>query len=319
MTWKKILRLLALDDRHISGELIGKSINLTRSAIWKQINFLNEQGFVIESSPKLGYKLSFPKDTPSILEPDDIPSSVVGRNIHSKITTKSTNNDSINLSENAAEGTVVIAEHQTEGRGRRGRSWISPFGKGLYFSIILKPQLSVTKLPKMTILAGVAVANALKNFQINVSLKWPNDIIINDKKVGGILSELFVEGDVPKFVILGIGLNVHTKVEDFPEDLINVAGSLASETGKVYSRRELLRTCLMEIDKLYNYFLEQEGGLGRLAEQWNEMAWKRGKEVFITTGKEKELCKIIGLRQDGILLVSQKGSVKEVFVGEILF
>ncbi|GAB4434000.1 MAG: biotin--[acetyl-CoA-carboxylase] ligase [bacterium] len=319
MTWKKVLRLLTQEDRPISGERIGKSLNISRSAVWKQINYLNKMGFIIDSFPKSGYKLTFPKDTPVIVKPEDITAHLVGGQIISKIETASTNNDAISLAENAAEGTVLIAEYQREGRGRRGRSWISPFGVGLYFSIILKPQLPVAKLPKITILAGIALANALKKLEISVSLKWPNDIIINDRKVGGILSELFVEGDAAKYIVLGIGLNVHTKAKDFPEDLRNIAGSLFTETGKVYSRREILKATLTEFDYVYRYYLELNGELGLLAKQWNDMAWKRGEEVFITTGKEKEQCKIIGLQDDGTLLVSVKGKRKEVYAGEILF
>jgi len=319
MTWKKILRLLASHNHPLSGEEIGKNLNISRNAIWKHINLLKQQGFQIESVPKSGYKLLFPLDTPIVLFPDDLSTRLIGKEVISKISTSSTNNDAIAISKDAQEGTIVLAESQSEGRGRRGRNWISPFGMGLYFSIILKPNLPVAKLPKMTILAGVAVANALKKHKISPLLKWPNDIVINGKKVGGILSELFVEGDMASYVVVGIGLNIHTQQDLFPEDLRNIAGSLYTETGKTFSRLEILKNCLTEMDKAYTFFLENDGELGDFAKHWNQMAWKKGEEVFITTGKEKEVCKIIGLREDGVLLVEKDKAVKEVYVGEILF
>lgn len=319
MTWKKILHLLVSRNDFISGEQIGKSLNISRTAIWKHINFLKQHGYIIQSSSNTGYRLMFPSDTPIVLEPENLSTDVVGSKIITTISTTSTNNDAISIAEDAVEGTVVITEHQTEGRGRRGRNWVSPFGMGLYFSIILKPDLPVAKLPKMTILIGVAVANALKKLNIFPQLKWPNDIILNGKKIGGVLSELFVEGDLAKYVVVGVGLNVHNKTDNFPEEISKIAGSLYTETGKNFSRLNVLTACLSEIDNAYNFFMKNNGELGEFAHSWNEIAWKKGEEVFITTGKEKELCKIVGLREDGVLLVEQSKKLKEVFVGEILF
>lgn len=319
MTWKKILNLLVSHNTFVSGEQIGRSLNISRTAIWKHINFLKQYGYIIQSSSNAGYKLQFPTDTPIVLEPEELTTGIAGRKIISTITTTSTNNNAISIAENVTEGTVVITESQTEGRGRRGRNWVSPFGMGLYFSIILKPVLPVAKLPRMTILIGVAIANALKKFNIFPQLKWPNDIILNEKKIGGVLSELFVEGDIAKYVVVGVGLNVHTRSDDFPEEIRKIAGSIFTETGKSFSRLKILTACLSEIDNAYKFFVKNSGDLGEFAHSWNEIAWKKGEEVLITTGKEKELCKIIGLREDGVLLVEQGKKLKEVFVGEILF
>lgn len=319
MTWKKILKILTTKKEPITGEEIGYKLNLTRSAVWKQIKTLKKEGFIFESYAKLGYKLIFPQDTPIVLDREDLSTKTVGSEVISKIVTNSTNDDARFYSDKSKEGTLIIAEHQKQGRGRRGRSWLSPFGRGLYFSIILKPQLPITALPKMTILVGVAVARALIRLGFQPLLKWPNDIIINNKKVGGILSELYIEGDVAKYVIVGVGLNVHTRLEDFPLDLQNIAGSLYTETGKTYSRLEILKECLGEIDRAYHFFIEKSGDLGLFSDEWNKIAWKKGEEVYITTGKEKELCKIVGLRENGTLAVLKNGTEKEISVGEILF
>ncbi len=318
MTWKKILAILAREKQPVSGETIGKSLNLTRAAVWKQVNYLNEKGFKISSFLREGYLLEFPKDTPLVAEPEDFETDIIGKHIVSEIVTDSTNDDAIKISEKSQEGTVVIAELQTRGRGRRGRGCVSPFGKGLYFSVILKPELPVTKLPRMTILAGVAVAKSLKRYGIEVRLKWPNDIMINNKKVGGILSELFVEGDSPKYVILGVGLNIHTTENELPEEIKDTAGSLCTETGKSLRRIDIFKACAEELDRAYLQFLKLNGELGDMCETWNEMAWKKGEEVFITTGRDKEQCQIIGLREDGVLIVFKDGVQKEIYVGEIL-
>lgn len=318
MTWQQIFRFLVDASEPVSGELIAQHTHLTRAAIWKQINFLNKQGFEIERFRKSGYKLKFPVDTPVAINHKTLKTKHLATEVITKITTDSTNNDAISIAESAIEGTLIIAENQTNGRGRRGRNWISPFGKGLYFSLILKPSISVVKLPKLTILAGVCVAKSLRRLGIDVLLKWPNDIMLNNKKIGGILSELFVEGEEARYVILGIGLNVHTENADFPPELSDIAGSIYSETGKSCSRIDLLKSIIEELDAAYNSFLKNDGALGVIADEWNEMAWQIGEYVWITTGKGKEHCKIIKLREDGVLLVSKGRELKEVFVGEIL-
>lgn len=318
MTWQQILRFLVDASEPVSGEYIARHNHLTRAAIWKQINFLNEQGFEIERFRKSGYKLSFPADTPIAIDQKTLKTAHLATEVIAKITTDSTNNDAISIAESARDGTLIVAENQTNGRGRRGRSWMSPFGKGLYFSLILKPSISVVKLPKLTILTGVCVAKSLRKHGIGVLLKWPNDIMLNNKKIGGILSELFVEGEEARYVILGIGLNVHTENTDFPPELSDIAGSIYSETGKKCSRINLLKSIIEELDTAYNSFLENDGALGVIADEWNDMAWQKGKYVWITTGKGKERCKIIKLREDGVLQVSKGSELKEVYVGEIL-
>jgi BirA family biotin operon repressor/biotin-[acetyl-CoA-carboxylase] ligase len=318
MKSQKILRLLAESDEAVSGEVLGGAIGVTRASVWKHINTLVGNGFVIESHGKKGYELKFPKDTPLALEPSNLRKSTIGKNVVSFITTKSTNKDAIDIAGESPEGTIVIAENQTGGRGRRGRSWVSPFGKGIYCSIILKPQIPVFKVPRLTILAGVAAGAALKKRGIAVKLKWPNDIMVNGKKIGGILSEMFVEGEEIKHVIIGIGLNVNTTKKEFPQEIKDTAGSILTETGTAASRRDILKEIIFEFNRRYEGFIKAGGELGDIRDEWDRMAYGKDQFVMITTGKEREKGRIIGLREDGVLLAEINGVIREIYAGEVI-
>lgn len=172
----------------------------------------------------------------------------------------------------------------------------------------------------MTILSGVAVAESLERFGIETKLKWPNDIMIGNKKIGGILSEMALEGNEIDYVILGIGLNVHTEYEDFPIDFRDKAGSIKTETGKTVSRRLLFKEIVQNLEKRYLEFCDNNGLLGEIKKIWEKKAYGLNEEVFITTGQNKERCIILGLKEDGILLIKDfKGCIKEIFAGEVLF
>lgn len=319
--WLEILKLFVdSGDSYLSGEEIGKKLNISRSSIWKHIKSLQEKGFKIEGKTNRGYKLYFPDDTPLICDSSDFYTTSFGKNLIVLVETASTNEVLKKSGNKLKHGTIVIAEKQTQGRGRRGRQWSSPFGSGLYFSIFLKPHLPVYVVPRLTILSGVAVAESLERFGIETKLKWPNDIMIGNKKIGGILSEMALEGNEIDYVILGIGLNVHTEYEDFPIDFRDKAGSIKTETGKTVSRRLLFKEIVQNLEKRYLEFCDNNGLLGEIKKIWEKKAYGLNEEVFITTGQNKERCIILGLKEDGILLIKDfKGCIKEIFAGEVLF
>lgn len=318
MKWKKVLRLLCDRDGWISGRDIGDALGITRASVWKYIRFLRSEGYILRSESANGYLLEYPADTPVVLEHADFGAEILGSTVIPYTSISSTNVEALAVADTAPDGTVLIAEHQTAGRGRRGRSWVSPFGKGIYATFILKPEVPVFKTPRLTLVAGVAAGRALRDFGIDVTLRWPNDLMAGSRKIGGILSELHAEGDAARYVIAGIGLNVGTEKADFPGELQQMAGSILSEYGTRLSRRELLKALTVSFDRCYRDFIKSGGELKDMRKDWESMAYGMNSFVTITTGKDKERCKVLGLREDGVLLVEVERKVKEVYAGEVL-
>lgn len=317
----EILKLLVNSgDIPLSGEEIANILGISRTAVWKHIKNLVQRGFKIAGQKNSGYKLLFPTDTPIILSSKNFQTNLFGKNILSFIEIDSTNNMAKKIAKEYPEGTIIISEKQTSGRGRRGRIWSSPFGSGLYFSVLLKPKLPIITIPRLTILAGVVVAKSLEKLGVNVKLKWPNDIILENKKIGGILSEMSLEGNDIEYVILGIGINVHTENMYFPEEFREKAGSIRSVSKKIIPRNILFKEIVIELERSYLDFCNKNGELGDIRKNWEERAYGLNEMVEITTGLEKEVCTILGLKDDGTLLVRDgSGVVKEVFAGEVLF
>lgn len=318
MDWKDILKVLTNNNGWISSKEICEKFNVSRTAVWKHIKFLQEKGFKIESQPKKGYKLIFPFDTPLALTVDDFKEMSFGKELYQFINIDSTNTFAQTISERVREGTLIISEQQDMGRGRRGRIWFSPFGKNIYFSIILKPSLPILVLTRLTIVVGVSVASALKKFGIDVQLKWPNDIMINDRKIGGILSELYSEGEIAKYIILGVGINVHSRGSEFPDDIRDIAGSIYSTAKKEVSRSKLLLEIIKVFNKNYDSFVYNKGEIGDFKEIWENIAYGKDKDIMISTGTGKEKGKVVGLKSDGALLANIDGVLKEIYAGEIL-
>ncbi|MBW1745028.1 MAG: biotin--[acetyl-CoA-carboxylase] ligase, partial [Deltaproteobacteria bacterium] len=247
MTTKDQL-LLYLKENHenwVSGELISNNLAVSRSAIWKHIRKLKEEGYVIESAPKKGYLLSKASDP---ITADEIRqglcTNVLGRkNIIYLKETDSTNTRAKELAtQGAPEGTLIIAEKQTNGRGRRGRSWFSPPGGGIYFSLILRPAISPGETPRITLMTAVVLAETLISLmKLKLRIKWPNDILVNGKKLAGILTEISTEMDAVNYIVVGLGMNVNTRFEKFPSEIKKNATSILIETGKQFPRIRLIQ------------------------------------------------------------------------------
>jgi len=218
----------------------------------------------------------------------------------------------------AREGTVILADYQSRGKGRLGRSWESPPGANLYLSIILRPPISLSHAPQITLLAGVAAARALSAVSgLECLVKWPNDIFLRGKKLAGILAEMEGEGSKVQFVILGIGVNVNWRREDFPADLGGTATSLHAESGKEISRAGAAAGLFRELEKEYTAFI-REGFSARLREEWNRLSWINGKQVTLSS-PEGALCgRAVGLDTDGaLLLLDGEGKTRRFIAGDV--
>lgn len=300
----------------VSGEKISDLLGVSRTAIWKRINNLKKIGYVIDSSPRLGYCL---KKSPDLLIPEEIWAksklSFLAKKIYYRSSTNSTNTDAKKVAKYSPNGTIVIAEEQKKGRGRMGRKWSSPKGCGLWLSIVLKPDIPPYKAPILTLLTSVCVQEAIKNTtKISADIKWPNDIFINGKKACGILTEISAEMDAINYIVIGIGINVNN--DDFPAEIKNIATSLKVEKGEAIDRINLLVNVLESFEYFYKKALDNK--LNEVLEIWRKYCCNLGKPVKIT-GKNKTFKGIaVDISEDGALLVKKKnGDIEKVLSGDV--
>lgn len=315
---KKILNILRKSkDEYISGERLSEELGITRAGIWKHIKSLKEAGYVIESISNRGYKLI---STPDIIDSEEIlpllTTKYIGRNFIHFDEVDSTNVQCRRAcSNNPIEGMVVAAEEQTSGKGRLGRSWISPKGTGIWMSIVLKPNISPMVAPRATLIGAAAVYTALKDMGISVGIKWPNDIVINGKKICGILTEMNAEIERVNYVIMGIGINVN--MESFPDELKEKATSLKNELGNEVDRKKLVANILNNFEVFYEEF-KNTGDISRVIEICKEGSLLINKEVRVINGNNEVICTVIDIDDEGELIVKHKdGTIKRVISGEV--
>jgi BirA family biotin operon repressor/biotin-[acetyl-CoA-carboxylase] ligase len=306
-------------DGFVSGERISDELGVSRTAVWKHIRNLRQAGYQIEAIPSRGYQL---QQSPDVLMPEAIQSGLecqlVGSRILSLDDADSTNLQACRLGdEGAADGLVVIADRQSSGKGRMGRRWESPGGVNLYASILLRPPVLPFEAPKLTFLSAVAVCRAIKNSAgLQPSVKWPNDILLNGAKVAGLLNEMSSETDQVHYVVLGIGVNLNMRVEQFPDDLRYPATSLAIATGKAVSRLAFTRSLLQELDALYQIYLEQ--GSAPIFAAWTELCDLNGKEVQVDCNNLLIEGTMVGLADDGALLLrTSDGKIESIYAGDV--
>lgn len=321
----KILNLLKeKTPGYVSGEEMAKMFAVSRTAVWKNIHALQKEGYLIAGSPRRGYQLV---GIPDLLLPDELAGKLQTKvvasspeKIHYYRQIDSTNSALKKLAESGApEGTIVIAEEQTRGRGRLGRFWSSPFARGIYLSILLKPPLLPQDAPLFTLLAAVAV---VKSIQLNlphiaVGIKWPNDLLINNRKVCGILTELKAEADLLHYLIIGIGLNVNLQDDDFPAVLKNTATSLYLENKRQsVSRQKLTAALLQEMDSFYLDYLNN--GPEMVISAWKKFNITLGKKVTVKTIQGSFTGRAVALERDGALVVEDaQGGRKRFQAGEV--
>jgi BirA family biotin operon repressor/biotin-[acetyl-CoA-carboxylase] ligase len=302
----------------ISGARIAREIGVSRSTVWRWIEQLREVGVRVKGRPHTGY---FLERVPDVLTPEllraRLKSSLFGKRICHFFRTDSTNRVGMELGyAGEPEGAVILAEEQSAGRGRAGRSWHSERAVGIYVTLLLRPRISPMQAPLLTMMAGLSAHKAIQaQTGLQLDLKWPNDLMLNGKKLGGILTEMHADTSLVRFVIVGIGINVNQ--EKFPGELNTIATSLHAETGKNQSRMELLARLLREFESDYNRFLRE--GAASVTERFTKASsYAVGKKVRVTNGAESFTGVTAGLAPEGLLQVEREdGKTVMVIAGDV--
>lgn len=312
-------QLVNAGDEPVSGQLMAEKLNISRTAVWKHIKLLEDQGFVIESIKKKGYQLTEKPDTlnPSLLD-SHLTTERIGRKIvymESCPTTQSIAHEEAR--QGAADGTVVISEEQTAGKGRLARNWSSTKGKGIWMSIILRPDIPPQLSPQFTLVAAVALTRSIADVAgVTPSIKWPNDLLINGKKCTGILTELQAEADRVQSIILGIGVNVNQFLEDFPKELQSIATSIRIETGKEIDRVLLTAKIFEYIEKYTDLYIEQ--GFKPLKLLWEGYSDTIGKRIRASMVNKEIIGRAVGITEEGVLqLQTDDGVIHGIYSADI--
>lgn len=314
MVQEKIITILKASHDYLSGEEISRKLHISRAGIWKNIEELRKKGYMIEAAPHKGYIL---KSSPDKLLPQEILSNLqtkcIGQNIIHHDVVGSTMDEAFRLAmDGCPNGTVVCAEQQTKGRGRMDRDWSSPSGKGIYMSIVLRPNLVATDVAKLTLLGGVAVYEAIQNVcDVKLDIKWPNDILADQKKLCGILTEMNAQMEQVKFVVMGIGINVNQT----GRELLEEATSLRVLSHRLIFRVKLMQSVLHKLEWWYNKTLDQ--GFTPVIDQWKQYTSTLHKRVRMNDveGYAQDLDEFGGLvirTDDGMVVKRMSGDVVEL-------
>ncbi len=303
----------------VSGESLSEGLEISRAAVCKHIRTLRKEGYDIGSSTGKGYIL---KEIPDLLLPREIleglDTAVMGRReifYSSRIDSTNTKAKKI-AEEGAGEGTLVVSESQTSGRGRRGRTWFSPPGQGIYSSLILRPEITPSQAPKITLLTAVVMAETLLSLTgLKINIKWPNDILVNRGKLAGILTEISADMHAIDYVVVGMGLNVNTM--SFPEGLANIATSILIETGRPYIRVPIIREYLKRFESYYDIF--KKDGFATIISRWREIADIIGRSITVDTTGGRHTGEIQDIDDNGVLILKDgKGDFHRIFSGDII-
>jgi BirA family transcriptional regulator, biotin operon repressor / biotin---[acetyl-CoA-carboxylase] ligase len=310
----KILKLLASSRTgFVSGEDLAAKLGISRTMVWKHIKALGKEGLRIEAVPSKGYRLMA---VPDVILLDELKqglrTKVIGKYIHLRPEVESTNALAAELAQKGApEGTVVIAESQSGGKGRLGRTWISPKGN-LYLSVILRPNIAPHKAPLLTLMGAVAVAVAIrKHTALQASIKWPNDIFLAGKKAGGLLTEMSSEPDRIRHIVIGIGVDVNMAVDELPAQIRPSSTTIAAEKGEAIDRTALLQVLINELD----HFLNSEAAV---LKEWEELNVTTGKRVVVSGGGETLEGSAEGIDSEGRLILKlDDGTLRRVAAGDV--
>ena len=315
----RILKLLRQQSQdYLSGEEISRQLAVSRTAVWKHIRELKNHGYEIEAHPRKGYRL---KSRPDLLLPEEIRAGLSTQLLGSQIVhfydTSSTNNEAKRLAaDDAVEGTIVVSEAQTLGRGRLNRGWFSPPGGGVWVSVILRPPFPPQEAPKCTLMAAVATVEAIREVSgLACGIKWPNDILWQGRKLVGILTEMSAEMDAINFVVLGIGINVSLQESDFPEELRNIGASVSMGAEREVSRVEVLQKLLERLEHWYQVVKKE--GFEPVLEVWRRESITLGQPVRVLAGEETYDGVAEELAEDGSLLVRTENGLRRVLAGDV--
>jgi BirA family biotin operon repressor/biotin-[acetyl-CoA-carboxylase] ligase len=304
-------------DGFVSGEAISDKLGLSRAAVWKHVEGLRGRGYRIDAVPARGYRLREIPDRLTALELRPLLGTHdLGQVLHCREEVSSTSDLAKELAEaGAAHGEVVIAERQTAGRGRRGRGWSSPPGKNLYFSVVLRPDLPPQRAAEITLVASVALCRAVREAGVAAGIKWPNDLVVGGRKLCGILTEMAADPDRVQWVVLGVGVNLNARPEDFPDEFRAVATSLAAERGRPVPRALFTAAALSLLEEWLDRHAAE--GFGPVREEWRALSDTLGRAVRVRVGDEE----VEGVAEDvdeaGALLVRSGGGLRRVLSGDV--
>ena len=314
----QILNLLKqANNKFLSGEELAEGLNVSRTAIWKHIKALRDSGYDIESVPRSGYRLISSPDLLSVAEiKTSLPTKILGSDIKYFESVDSTNTQAKKFAQDALDGTIIISEEQNGGRGRLSRVFFSPKYKGIWFSVILKPDFLPQEAPKCTLLAAVAIAKAIKDVtDVQVGIKWPNDILYEGKKLVGILTEMNAEMDRINYIIIGMGINVNISENDMPESIKGIATSLSQITNTHISRLTLLNRILFHLENLYTIALKE--GFAPVFDEWRKYSITLNQHINVISSNETLEGVAVDIDDDGALLVNINGQIKRVLAGDV--
>ncbi|WP_246476581.1 biotin--[acetyl-CoA-carboxylase] ligase [Salicibibacter cibi] len=311
--------LTEMQDGYVSGQQISDRLGVSRTAVWKHMEDLRKEGYVIEAIPRKGYQL---KTRPETLSEAEIKAGLSTKSIGQTTFFKSKVTSTQTLAKKAyregtPHGTAIVASEQTGGRGRMERPWQSPEQTSVSVSIVVKPDISIREAPQLTLVTAVAAAEALEQTtQLPVQIKWPNDIYINNRKVSGILTEMQAEADKMQMMIVGIGLNINQKQAQFPEELQEKATSLYVESEKEWPRAHILQALFISFEKWYDTWIEN--GFDYIRETWEKYAALYERPVKAVQGNTTVVGHMLGINREGVLqLKDQQGKVHLIYSGDL--
>ncbi len=317
---EKILKILYEKNDFVSGEYLSNELQISRTAVWKNINELRNKGYIIQAITNKGYKLLSSPDLLSEAKINiSLQSSINNYNINVFDTLESTQ---IKAHEYARKGakhnTVILAERQLKGRGRLGRVWYSDNNSGVWMSIILRPKFPLAQAAQITLAISLSLIKVfVNNFSLPVMIKWPNDIYIGQKKLAGILTELKGESDHIEYIILGIGINVNTKLEEFSEEIRGKATSMFLELNRFIDRNFLIAQILTEINQ--DFMLYETNYFSPFITEWEKYSMLKGKNIIVKNVTDKVKGKVIGINNAGnLLILDNEQNIIPIFAGEIL-
>lgn len=312
-----ILKILRETGDYVSGQEICEKLGVSRTAVWKVIRQLQEEGYQVDAARSRGYRII---DGPDVMTAEEVESLLdtewAGKPVVYYPETDSTNIRIRHLGdEGAPHGTLAVSDRQTAGRGRRGRTWESPGGSCIYMSILLRPDLAPEKAPMLTLVMACGVAEGIMDCaDVKVQIKWPNDIIVSGKKLAGILTEMSTQVDYINHVTVGVGINVN--VQNFPEE-IQTATSLLSETGTQTKRAPVIAAVMKHFEENYKIFMQTEDMSG-LMEKYSSLLVNQGREVLILEKDAEYKAYAEGINQKGELVVRREdGTVENICAGEV--
>jgi len=316
----KLLKKLLISQEYISGETLANDLGISRTAIWKHIEQLRESGYKIEAQPRQGYRLlSRPQQDLSLEEIGlCLKTSWMGHRLIYLSETASTNDVAKQLArQEAAPGTVVLAGHQTHGKGRLGRRWISPPDVNLYFSIVLRPNVSPSKAAVATLVVAVAIVKAIREVAgIPATIKWPNDILCQGRKLVGILTEMSADMDRVHHIVVGIGINCNSDLTSLSNHLLAPATSITLETGTIVARDQLLCCCLEQLEKYYSIWIEQ--GFASIVDEWKRHSETLGKRIKVLVDDQIVEGTAVDLDQNGNLILNRENEIIRIIAGDVL-